>query len=732
MPDLADRASLDAFFHPESIAVVGATDSPGKPGNIVFQNLRSAAARVYPVHPKAETVLGVPAFPSIGELPETVDLAVLAVGAKASVEAAGQAAAAGVRALIVLAGGFAETGDEGRALQEDLASIARAGGPRILGPNTLGLQFPSGGIDTVFVDHEAFSRGTERGLVLISQSGSVAVEALGEAALSGMRLHAFVGLGNEVDLRPSELIEYFSADPAVGAICLYLEHLGTDRTLLETAGRAARRLPVVVLKAGRTSAGMAAVASHTGRLAGSDRVVDGALRAYGIHRVMDDEELLDAGRAHCYGSLPSGGRVAILTPAGGYGVMMADEIASLGADGPLVLAELSGRSTAELRSRVLSFASVHNPVDLTAGVDDEGFRAAMDIVLEDEGVDILIVLAFFAPPGLTDALVDHIAAAADTARKAGKSLVVFAHCGTRTPGYLKDLSDRGVPAYGSLRRTIAAARALAAHGRARASLDTGLPVDGPSPAHSAGSPLLGALSGALDEETSKRVIGAYGIASPPSRVFAAAEAPGGPSVARVSGADPGFPGPYALKVSSAAIRHKTEAGALRLGIAEGDLAVEVEDLRRAFPGADILVEAMVPASPVELILGAFRDPSLGPAIMVGSGGVLTELRGDVSFRLLPDPGAGGAGDRLRFDRREAESMLDELQIGRLFRGYRGLSVNREGLVDAILAVSRLVQDCGERFLELDINPLVPFGPSAGPAPDWVALDAKLTLVDSPA
>ena len=427
-----------------------------KPGRRVVENLLRSTATLYAVHPTRNDVLGVPAFRSICELPAVPDLVVLAVGAEAAVRAAADAASMGVPFVVVLAGGFGESGEAGRELERRLADIPSASHTRILGPNTLGFQMPASGIDTVFVDHaeEGF---TSDGAVLISQSGSVGVEALAEAARFGFGLRCFIGLGNAVDLGTIEFIRHFRDDASTSCICVYLEHLGEGRALLEAAREAARRRPVFFLKSGRTSAGAAAVASHTGRLAGADRVVDGALVQYGVQRVADDEELMDAARAVTYAKPPRGNRAAVITPAGGYGVMCVDYLEGSIGGGALRLATLDPRTERDLGQVCLPFASVRNPVDLTAGADTGMFARSVDILLDDPGVDILLVLAFFAPAGVAGDLIARIGA---FARSSDTSVLVFCRSGARTDEYCRAFTGAGLAVYSSLSRTVRSARLL--------------------------------------------------------------------------------------------------------------------------------------------------------------------------------------------------------------------------------------------------------------------------------
>lgn len=703
---------LERLFSPRSVAVIGATESANKPGRIVVQQLLDAGIEVYPVNPTKDQVLGVSVYKAVSDVPLTPDVAVVAVSAAAAVPAVEECVRVGIAFVIVLAGGFGETDETGKALELRLTKAIAGTNTRLLGPNTLGVQIPASGFDTVFVDHAVgalASRGRAAGLgsvVFVSQSGSVGVEALGAASLHGLPLRAFVGLGNAVDLQALDFVTHVEETEGVSALALYLEHLGEGRPLLEAARNVARRLPVFVLKAGRTAAGAAAVASHTGRLAGSDAVVDGALSQFAIQRVADDEELMDAVRAVSYASAPAGNRVAIVTSAGGYGVMGADYIEANMGMRTLGLASLDAGTEEALRSAVLPFASTHNPVDLTAGADTKGFLEAVDIVLADHNVDILIAYAFFAPAAIGDDLVEGLA---ESAKKSDKTILVFAHFGAQTDEYCRRLTEVGLAAYPALDRVIRAARILVERSmllRRQAAADYNFEAGNNSEAGNYSTAErgggVGAVlqpSGPLGEAETKALLETYGVATPPRLVLA--------PEATVS--MPAFPGPYVVKASAPGLLHKTESGAVRLAVTEGQLPKVVDEFRRRFSDASIFVEQMIGDIDLELIVGAIRDGDLGPAIMVGAGGVRAELYRDTSFRLIPAP------------RSELLAMTGELMIAPFFAGFRGVSVDREALVDLLLKVSECVINLGGAFSELDINPLAFAGGR------WITLDAKLTL-----
>ena len=651
-------------------------------------------------------MFGLPAFRSIRELPTVPDIVVVAVGAEAAVDAVAEAASVCVPFVIVLAGGFGESGPAGRALELRLRSVISGTETRVLGPNTLGLHVPASGLDTVFVRH-ATDDVSPDGAVIISQSGSVAVEAIGEAAQHGFRLGCFIGLGNALDLSTVDFIRHFARDRVTSCLCVYLEHLGEGRELLAAARTASARIPVFFLKAGRTRSGAAAVASHTGRLAGSDRVVDGAFRRYGIQRVVDDQELMDAARAVTYARIPCGGRVAIVTPAGGYGVMCADYIEGDLGGGKLSLARL-GTETEERLARVcLPFACTHNPVDITAGADTESFSRVIDIVLEDPGVDIVIVLAFFAPTGITRDLIGSIASSAERHGESGddaggKSVLVFCRFGADTDEYCRAFTDAGLAVFDSLSRTVRAARILVERAEIIAGNESAGAAPAPETAAAKRTPAqawLARLAGQPNEAAVKDLLRSAGVRVPESLTIAAA----------CDIVEPGFAGPYAVKVVSSAIFHKTESGALRLGVASHRLRGCIDELRAAFSGDSILIEEMIENIELELIVGAVRDPDLGLALMVGAGGIHAEIHRDAVFELLPV-------DRLCIDR-----MLRELRVSAILEGYRGIAVDREALVRVITRIAELASALGDRLIELDLNPV------CFASGNWIALDAKMKV-----
>jgi len=454
---MSDIRVLDSLFYPKNVALIGATSSPEKTGNMILKRLLTARVNIFPVHPKETAIEGVPVINDVRELPDGLDLAIITIGALGAVEAAEACAAKGTRVIIVVASGFGETGTDGQALENRLGVLSAEYGSRVLGPNTLGVFMPESGLNTIFVEHGDRALAGGGGVAFLTQSGSVGAEALGYASNIGFGMRVFVGLGNKIDLDELDFLRYFGRDEKTKAIAVYVESIERGKAFLEEARMISREKPVVVLKAGRTASGQSAVSSHTGKLAGSDRVIDGAFRQYGILRVFDDEELSDAARILSMSSLPSGNRVAVITAAGGYGVMCADYIEEKSGRARLAMAQLSENTSKRLQETNIGFASSKNPVDITAAADSRNYAENLKILLEDDGVDIVICVAFFAPVGVTDDLVSLIS---ETAPKYGKPIIVFSEYGPFTDNYLKRFYNEGIPGFPSIFRAVRAARFL--------------------------------------------------------------------------------------------------------------------------------------------------------------------------------------------------------------------------------------------------------------------------------
>lgn len=459
---MTSPSDLSRLLNPSTIALIGASDTPGKPGTIILELLKKSGRHLYPVNPKKDKLSDIPAYKSVEDLPDGIDLAVLATSAKVSVPASAACAARGIPFIVIVAGGFSETGPEGSALEKQLMASVAGSGTRILGPNSLGIFLPKEQIDTIFVEHgdQALAKGG--GIATIVQSGSVGVEALGYASNTGFGMRAFVGLGNKCDLNETDFLTHFTGDEDTNCLAFYLENIEDNRDFLQLAKVASRAKPVIILKTGISESGASAVVSHTGKLAGSDEVVDGAFRQFGIQRVSDDEELCDASKVLSLCKPTLGNRVAVITPAGGYGIMCTDYIEKDDARAGLQMAEIRQETRERIKKKTFAFASCRNPIDLTASANDQMFLAALDALLDDPGVDIVICNTFFAPPGISNNLITEIA---ERTRSSEKPILVFTNYGPFTDRHLKEFFEAGVAGYASVNRVVRAARFLVERAR---------------------------------------------------------------------------------------------------------------------------------------------------------------------------------------------------------------------------------------------------------------------------
>lgn len=448
---------LKPLFYPDSVALIGASGNPSKVGNRILKLLMKTVKNLYPVHPFDKEVLGLSITNNIEDLPDNISLAIITINASSAVDAVRSCAKKGVKIIVIVSGGFGEVGGEGSLLENELRNIHKKYGSRILGPNSLGVFLPETGLDTIFVEHGDQALLGGGGIAFITQSGSVGTEALGLASNAGYGMRAFVGLGNKVDLTETDFLDYFARDNATNCLAFYSESIDDGKLFLENAREASKKKAVVILKAGRTEAGQTAVSSHTGKLAGSDNVVNGAFRQYGIQRAYDEEEICDASKSLSMMRIPKGNRVAVISAAGGYGVMCTDYIEQKYSRVNLHLAEFSKKTTELLNKINLPFASTNNPVDITASADDKIYVDTLDAVLRDPGVDIVICLTFFTIPAVTKDLVRKIS---EKILEYDKPVITFAQYGPYTYKYLKDFYNKGIVGFSSVYRTVRAARFL--------------------------------------------------------------------------------------------------------------------------------------------------------------------------------------------------------------------------------------------------------------------------------
>lgn len=450
--------AIEALCYPRSIGLIGASGKEGKVGNIILQGLSGWQGPLYLIHPREKEIRGKKVHADLTEIPDNLDLGIITLEASKAVEAAATCASKGFKVVIIVASGFSEVGREGAMLEEQLRQEVLTKGTRVLGPNTLGIFIPGTGLDTIFVEHGDLMFAKPGEVAFITQSGSVGVEALGATGVIGWGLRAFVGTGNRLDIGENELLEFFAGDDRTRCIALYLESFADGRAFIEQCHKITPVKPIVVLKAGRSEAAIRAVASHTGKMATSGDLFFGAGRQVGIQIAENEEQLTDYAKILSKEPAAVNPQVAVITSAGGYGIITLDLLAETRY---LQVAELSTETVAGLRKVTPSFASLGNPIDLTAAVDNAMMDKTLSILDNDHGVGIIFCITFFAPPKIDRGLIEVLAAHRCRTKK---PFVLFVAYGPFTNEIAFTLYEKGVMVFTSLSRAIHAMDALADRG----------------------------------------------------------------------------------------------------------------------------------------------------------------------------------------------------------------------------------------------------------------------------
>ncbi|ASJ16175.1 CoA-binding protein [Thermococcus chitonophagus] len=452
------REQLRPFFEPRAVAIIGATNKRGKVGNVIFENFKRNKEKgifkgnIYPVNPKLDEIEGYKVYHDVSELPDDTDLAVIAIPAPAVPETMKKIAEKGIKAVIIITGGFGELGEEGKRMEREILEIARAHGIRIIGPNCVGVYAPDTGVDTVFLPEEKMDRPQSGPIAFISQSGAFAAAMLDWAAMAGIGIGKMVSYGNKIDVDDADLMEYFAHDDQIKVMTFYIEGVKDGRKFMEVAKKVTKIKPIIALKSGRTEYGAKAASSHTGSLAGQDVIYDAVFKQTGIIRAEDFEHMFDLAKAFAKCKLPKGDRIGIITDGGGAGVMASDAVAKFG----LKLAELSEETIKFLRERFPPHAVVGNPTDVVGDTDAERYRLALEAFTKDPNVDAILVIVLFQVPLLDEEEVINIIA--DYAKKSEKPIVAVAMGGYKTDKYARMLEEKGVPVYPTPERGV---RALA-------------------------------------------------------------------------------------------------------------------------------------------------------------------------------------------------------------------------------------------------------------------------------
>lgn len=690
-------ASLRTFFYPQSVAVIGASRNPTSIGYRILEALVSNHFQgpVYPINPQASYVGSIVAYPSLLNFPDSVDLAVIVVPAVLVEKVVDECAQKNIRSLVVITAGFAEIGPEGRKLQQRLLEKVRGYGMRMVGPNCMGMlnTHPEVSLNAsfspIFPQHGR--------VAMSSQSGALGIAILRAARERGLGLSSFVSVGNKADVSGNDLLQYWEEDPDTDVVLIYLESFGNPRRFSRIARRVGRSKPIVVVKGGRSSAGMRAAGSHTAALAGSDTAVDALFKQTGVIRAETLEEMFDLASALGSQPLPKGKRIAILTNAGGPGILCTDACEAGGLDVP----ELDSKTTVQLAKFLPASASLKNPVDMIASAGAEEYRQATQVLMQDPEIDGVIIIYIPIDLSISNEVLKSIADAITTGRSGPGSSKTVMVClmGDRDLQLPLEGQQEKIPSYTfpeSAARVMAKVAAYAGWRKEPLGVVPDFNDIQPDKIRQLCSKVLnhhgdGWLSGEEIRDIFRWMnlpVVSGGVATTPDDAVQIAK-------------QTGFP--VAVKLASRKILHKTELDLVRLNVRDES---EVRDAFRTIqdrvemtgnPNAmdGVLIQPMMKGG-VEVMVGMIEDPLFGPLISFGLGGIHVEILRDVSFRITP------------LTDKDAAAMIRSIQGYRLLEGYRGHPPGDvSALEQLLLRVSRLVEEVHE-IRELDLNPVFAF------------------------
>lgn len=699
-----ERQPLDAIFKPETVAVIGASERPGSVGRTLMWNLISNpfGGTVYPVNPSRPNVMGIKAYPSIAEVPERVDLAVIVAPAASVPGIVSECVDAGVPGAIIISAGFREVGEEGAELERRVMEEARRGNMRIMGPNCLGVMNPTSGMNATFAG--AMARPGSVGV--LSQSGALLTSILDRSFAENVGFSAFVSVGSMMDVGWGDLIYYLGDDPKTKSIVIYMESIGDARSFLSAAREVALTKPIIVIKAGRTEAAGQAAASHTGALAGSDEVLDAAFRRSGVLRVDTISGLFDMAEVLSKQPRPKGPRLTVVTNAGGPGVLATDALVEGGGE----LARISDGTMDELNEFLPAPWSHGNPIDILGDADPDRYARALETASNDPDSDGMLVV--LTPQDMTDPT-GTAEKLAPYARASNKPVLASWMGGPNVADGQEKLNQAGIPTFDF---PDTAARAFDNMWRYSYNLrgiyeTPSLAVEDEVDREQVGEVLEEARDAGrtlLTEAESKEIMAAYGLPTTETRVAKSAEE-AVDHAARI-----GYP--VVLKLHSETITHKTDVGGVELDLADTEAVREAfERIRGAVDesGFDgVTVQPMVDVGGYELILGSSLDPQFGPVLLFGSGGSLVEVYRDRALALPP------------LNTTLARRMIEQTKISTALKGVRGQEPVDEAALERLLVrFSQLVVE-QPRIKEIDINPLLASGEGL------LALDARVVLHDS--
>ncbi|MFA6322895.1 MAG: acetate--CoA ligase family protein [Candidatus Buchananbacteria bacterium] len=677
-----EERSLDIFFHPKSVAIIGASTEKDKVGNDILLNIKNSySGKIFPVNPKDSNIEGIKCFSSILEIKENVDLAIIAIPAKLVLDVLKQCGQQGCKNVIVISAGFKEIGSEGKKLEDDLIAVAQEYKINLLGPNCLGY------ISTLLPLNASFAEKFDLAgnIAFISQSGALGTAILDKAMAQKLGIGYMVSLGNKAGIDEIQLLNYFAADDKIKVIILYLEEIKAGRLFMSAVAKISKIKPVVVLKAGKTEAGQKAVSSHTGSLAGSAQAYTTAFAQAGVIEAVGSDDFFDLAKAFSLQPLPAGNRVGIITNAGGPGILLTDLLPSHN----LKIADLSQTTKDALKQNLPAAASNHNPVDILGDAKSDRYGLALDLVLPDKNVDAVIVL--LTPQKMTE--VEKTAEAVGKIAKKYSKPVLLCFLGEKKIVSAYDIFNKySLPYFDSPAGAVKSLGLMAEFAQNQKSTK-GFAVATDLTEYKSKNKVQEILKKKQITEQDCRDL-LLPLKFPLHKAGLAPDEKQALQIAKKIGY------PVALKVVSPDIIHKSDVGGVKVNIkTPKDLKIALADMKKTLnknmKGAKIdgfLVGEM--AKGLEIILGVKQDPQFGPLVMVGAGGIYTEIFKDVAFRIAP------------FSLAEAKKMLSELKIYKMFLGARG----QEPLdLDAVAELLVKLGDFSSQFdeiKEIDFNPVM--------------------------
>jgi acetyltransferase len=694
---------LEAIFAPRSVAVVGASPDSTRLGHQVLKNIikNGFTGRVVPVHPRAELILDLPAYPSVSAIPEPVELAVIVVPPEFVLDVAEDCGRAGVKGLVVITAGFKEVGGAGRELERKLVEIVHRYAMRMVGPNCLGV------IDTVTRLNASFAAlmPLDGDIAFMSQSGAMCTAILDWSIPQGIGFSRFVSLGNKADVDEVALLQAWNADPHSKVILAYLEAINDGPGFIAAGREVTRNTPVIAIKSGTTAAGTRAASSHTGSLAGSEAAYESAFMQSGIIRARTMGELFDLAKLFAYQPLIAGRRVAIVTNAGGPGIVATDAIEHSG----LHMAELSAATLEQLKAKLPPTANIYNPIDVVGDARSDRYRVALTAALSDPGVDAVLVL--LTPQAQTD-LIETSQLIIDLAHGQSKPVVTSFMGGQSLGECLALLNNHRIPNYPFPEHAVNSLASMARYQDWRNrppgeyvhfEADTDRVRALFKRVRAAGRVELGELE-------AREVIEAYGMRLPKSELAQS------PDEAAEIAARIGFP--VVMKISSPDILHKSDIGGVKVGVSDPTMArdsYELIEYRARKYSRDAKIWGVLVQEQVrkgrEILVGVSRDPQFGPLVGFGMGGIYVEVLKDIAFRLAP------------LSRQDVAEQVRAIRTFPLLKGVRGdAPADIAAAEETLLRVSQLVTDFPE-IVEMDINPLVVYNQGEGA----IVLDARIIL-----